>query len=133
VPDLWQQPIRAILAMASFFVPVLFALKGMGTRRIWIIGGVLGLGMLYVLTILSSVSRYASPQAGASPVTWDVNPNPTIFLLGGGMLFCIAAALGFIVAGIFYRPRKERSTGLLTDQEGGNHDARRANGKDQGD
>jgi len=102
---MWTVPIGAVV------LPIVLARRGVGSRWVWLGGGIGGLVGLITYSILWSMSRgRPSPgRVGFDPVL--VYPPETA--LGGAEGACILSALGFVIAGIFYKPKKKAETSFL--------------------
>lgn len=99
-----------MVMLICILVPIIFGLKGIGTRKTWFGGGivVLCLAVLYI-GINSASSRTLRPNTPGE-ITWEpiadgpTSPLAEIAALG------FPVGLGFIVAGMCYRREKQRRT-----------------------
>jgi hypothetical protein len=112
----------ALLA-SCVLAPSLVARRGIGAPWIWSGGGFTAFVAMCVYSIAWS--------QGLSEFERTLDPPP--LPLGGADVYCFALAFGLMLAGLLYKPKKEVSTSLLGNHEGGITDARRTNGKDEGD
>ena len=119
------------LLVLCFFTPCLVALRGLGSRKVWLGGGVLSfVGLCLYFVLWSMPTRPTQP----GEIAFDpVLIYPPSLPLGGADGYCIAAALGFVLAGLLFRPKKEASASLLGNHEGRILNAGRANGKSESD
>ncbi len=101
------------IVLSLLLLPTALAVRGIGSRWIWLGGGIGGL----LVVILSSVAREmerrlsSSGVGGFDPVNVYYSSPST--LLGGADAFCFLLALGFLIAGICYKPKAKNGPNLL--------------------
>jgi hypothetical protein len=126
VPDAVVTIIEIGMLLSFFSLPSLLARRGTGTRWTWFGAGI-GFLVLGLFFALRKLLRGGPGPGGFGPFCCPVGFFDGIEEL---LLLC---AVTFALAGVFYRPKKQTSTSLLGKLEGRSSDARRTNGKDQGD
>jgi hypothetical protein len=111
--------LQLALLVSCLFVPSLVARRGIGSRWTWSAGGFGGFLALYLYSFVWSQGLSEFERMVDSPS----------LPLGGADGYCFVLAFGFMLAGLFYKPKKETKTALLGKLEGGFADAGRTNGK----
>ena len=115
-----------VLILTTFSLLAFLASRGIGSRWIWLGGGIVGVLGLIVYSVVWDLGRRPASSGG-----WQIDYDaPPSLPLGGADAYCALLALGFVVAGLCYKPKKEARTNLLGNDEGRILNAGRANGKD---
>lgn len=113
-------------------LPPLLSWRGIGRRLIWF-GGSLGSLLLFLLLRVHDAFRRSGPWRSGSGENIGFDPDWTGPWTREYEWALFFVAFIFLLAGLLFRPKKEASTSLLGNHEGRSSDARRANGKNQGD
>ena len=109
-----------VAVLTILFLPaLLLARRGIGSRRIWLGGGIGGLlGLILYIAVWSMPSRPSEPT---NSVTFDpvsVYHGPSPLGVDGAEASCILVAFSFMLAALFYKPKKRTDVSLLSNSEG---------------
>ena len=101
---MWMVPVGAIV------LPIVLARRGVGSRWVWIGGGIGGLvGLILYFYVWHMAQQPPSHvDSGFGPIIICPPSMP----LGGADGTCVLCALAFMVAGICYKPKKQAETTL---------------------
>jgi hypothetical protein len=93
-----------VLGIASLMVPTFLARRGIGSRWIWFGGGIAGLVVLLLLL------AFFFPLIAEAPGKESFDPKGVPFAafpMAVVSRLCFLLILGFVFAGIAYRPKQE--------------------------
>ena len=124
-----------ILVAIASALPVLLARRGVGSRWVWLGGGIGALLALVLYFIVwdmaqkpvssAAAQEPASPESSQRPPSSDVVEFKPTFVcgplstpLGGAEVGCILCGLGFVIAGICCKPKKKTETSVVGGWEG---------------